>query len=139
MPERNSDRLFTSAGDLRSFSQAMTILADLAPERMTLSQAIFFVLAGTADLAGQDPTYSEIKLAVGDKINRSLNTTYRILLGPSRLYPNGLGWLRQEINPQDNREKFLRLTDEGRRVLDQVATAIDGSRLSVSRMQGEAA
>jgi hypothetical protein len=105
----------------------MTIVADMAPERMTMSQAIFFILAGTADLAGRDPTYSAIKHAVGDKINRSLNTTYRILLAPSRLYPNGLGWLRQEPNPNDSREKFLRLTNSGRAVMKEVLNALNES------------
>jgi DNA-binding MarR family transcriptional regulator len=95
----------------------MIILAEMAPERMTLSQAIFFLMTAIADLSGKQPTFSDIKEAVGTTINRSLHTTYRILLAKSRVYPNGLGWLRQELNPNDNREKFLRLTPKGRTVM----------------------
>lgn len=61
---------------------------------MSLSQAIFFVLTANADLAGRQPTFSEIKADVGDTVNKSLHTTYRVLLEPNRNYPNGLGWLR---------------------------------------------
>lgn len=124
--KRAVDPLFKSVSDFADFSAAMIVLAEMAPERMTLSQAIFFVLTATADLAGKDPTYSDVKDAVGDKINRSLHTTYRILLEPSRAYPNGLGWLKQEANPDDNRVKFLRLTREGRRVMAEVLEAMKG-------------
>lgn len=121
-----NDPLFLSVRDFADFSAGMMVLGELAPERLTMSQAIFFVLTGTAAIAGKDPTYTDIKEAVGDKINKSLNTTYRIFLEPSRLYPNGLGWLTQEPNPDDNRVKFLRLTKKGREVLAQVLEAIKG-------------
>ncbi len=100
------------------------MLAKMAPERMTLSQAIFFVLAGSADLAGKQPTYTDIKEEVGDQLNRSLHTTYRILLEPSRAFPKGLGWLTSELNPKDNRVKFLRLTPKGRGVMAELAAAM---------------
>jgi hypothetical protein len=120
------DPLFKSVRDLRNFSAGMMVLGELAPERLTMSQAIFFLLTGTADVAGKDPTYSNIKEAVGDKINKSLHTTYRIFLEPSRVYPNGLGWLTQEPDPNDNRVKFLRLTKKGRAVMREVLEGLSG-------------
>jgi hypothetical protein len=121
-----TDQLFKSVRDFADFSAGMMVLAEMAPERLTMSQAIFFLLTGAADIAGKDPTYTDIKEAVGDKINKSLNTTYRIFLEPSRLYPNGLGWLKQEPNPDDNRVKFLRLTKNGRAVMAEVLEALKG-------------
>lgn len=108
--------LLKSVKDFRRFAEMMLVLAELAPERMTLSQAIFFILTGTAELSGQQPTYSSIKEEVGEQLNRSLHTTYRILMEPSRAFPKGLGWLTSDLNPNDNREKFLKLTPKGRSV-----------------------
>lgn len=120
------DPLYKSVRDFGDFSAALIVLAEMAPERMTMSQAIFFVLTATADIAGKDPTYSTIKEAVGDQINRALHNTYRILLEPSRQYPNGLGWLRQEADPDDGRVKRLRLTKRGRTVMEEVLAALKG-------------
>ena len=102
----------------------MLVLAEMAPERMTLSQAIFFITAGAADIAGKRPTYSDVRAALGDDINRTLHTTYRIVLEPSRVYPKGLGWMTREINPADNREKFLKLTRQGDEVMRAVLRAL---------------
>jgi hypothetical protein len=121
---KRSDELKLHVGEFGGFSTALILLAELAPERMTLSQAIFFMLTATADLMGKDPTFSDIKGLVGGTVNRSLHTTYRVLLEPSRNYPQGLGWLRQEPNPMDNREKFLRLTPKGRVVLKALLNAL---------------
>nr|WP_294850003.1 hypothetical protein [uncultured Sphingomonas sp.] len=120
------DPLFKSVSDFGNFSAGMMVLGELAPERLTMSQAIFFVLAASADLAGRDPTYTDVKEAVGDKINKSLATTYKIFLPPSRVYPNGLGWLVQEVNPNDTRVKFLRLSKKGRMVMREVLAGMKG-------------
>jgi hypothetical protein len=124
MKRERSEPLKLHMHDFANFSAAMIVLAEMAPERMTLSQGIFFMLTATADLAGKDPTFSDIKEAVGETVNRSLHTTYRILMEPSRVYPNGLGWLRAEPNPMDAREKFLRLTPKGRAVMLGVLRAL---------------
>lgn len=112
--------------DFGRFSRGMLVLGEMAPERMTMAQGVFFILAGAYELAGKSPTYSTIKDAVGDQLNRSLHTTYRILLEPSRAFPKGLGWLTTEVNPADNREKFLKLTALGTEVMLTVALAITG-------------
>lgn len=122
--KRQSEPLTLHTRDFANFSAAMIVLAEMAPDRMSLSQGIFFVLTATADLAGKQPTFSDIKEAVGDTVNRSLHTTYRVLLEPSRNYPNGLGWLRQEANPMDARQKFLKLTPKGKKVMNGVLAAL---------------
>jgi len=123
--QQRSDPLTRHVRDFENYSAAMIVLAESAPDRMSLSQGIFFILTATADLAGKDPTFSDIKEAVGDTVNRSLHTTYRVLLEPSRNYPDGLGWLRQEPNPMDARQKFLRLTPKGKSVLKGMLHAMN--------------
>lgn len=123
---RTTDPLKKHVGDFADFSAAMMVMGEMAPHRMTLSQAIFFVTAATGILAGKQPTYTEIQEAIGDTVNRNLSTTYRILLEPSRLYPKALRWLKRETNPADNREKFFDLTPRGREVMEQVLESLTG-------------
>lgn len=114
---------------LRDFSTATLVLAELAPERMSLSQAVFFLFAGLADLAGRPATFTDLKEAVGSSINKSLHTTYKVLLDESRRRGTsrdpGLGWLTREVDREDNRKKYLRLTNRGRQVLKELGIAID--------------
>lgn len=114
--------------DLQKFSAALVALAELSPERLTLGQAAFFLHAGIADLRGTAATFTDIKDALGDTINRSLHTTYKVLVDESRKRGErrepGLGWLTRETDPNDNRRKYLRLTQRGRSILTDVATRL---------------
>jgi hypothetical protein len=114
--------------DFRAFSTALLVIGELSPERMTLSQTVFFIIAGMTEINGGTPTFSAIKETIGDTLNRSLHTTYRILMEPSKAFPNGLGWLQTEVNPNDNRVKFITLTAEGRKVMEAVGRAIQASK-----------
>lgn len=124
MANKRPDPLNLHIKDFASFSAAMMVLGEMAPLRMTLSQAIFFVTAATAILAGKQPTYTDIQEAIGDTVNRNLSTTYRILLEPSRVYPQALRWMSRETNPADNRERFFNLTPRGREVMEQILEAL---------------
>jgi hypothetical protein len=126
MATRKPDPLFKHAGGLADLSSAMIVLAEEAPERMTCAQMVFFLLAGAADLAGRPTTFTEIYEAQGEAINRSLHSTYRQLLKPSRTFPKALGWLDRTENPADNREKLLKLTPKGRKVIAEVVAALTG-------------
>ena len=55
--------------------------------------------------------------AMGIEFRKSLKNSYRQLLEPSRNYPNALGWLCAEVNRNDLREQFLKLTPRGERVI----------------------
>jgi len=129
---KKNDPLFAAVGEFRDFSTALMTLAEHAPERMSLAQMLFFLLAGMADLRGTPATFSEIKEATGDTINRSLHTTYKILLDGARRSDRpksaarGLNWLRREENPLDDREKLLRLTPQGREELRDLLDAMRG-------------
>jgi hypothetical protein len=115
--------------DFRDLSNAMLALANEAPERTTLPQMTFFLLAAMADLKGKPSTFTEIRDGVGPTVNRSLHTTYKIFLDrPLRRSDyeskrQGLGWLTRELDPEDNRRNYLRLTASGKRVLLKVLEA----------------
>src|SRR3546814_624538 len=121
-----TDQLFKHVGALGDLSSTMIALAEFAPDRMTMAQGVFFLLAASADIAGKPTTFTEIKEAQGEAINRSLHSTYRVLLTPSRTFPKGLDWLARVENPQDNREKLLKLTPKGREIIREVMAAYSG-------------
>lgn len=121
------ESLFMHVGALGDFSSALITLTDLLPERTSLSQASFFLIAGAADIAGQQPTFTELKEVLGPAINRSLHSTYRTLLPPSRTVPYGAGLLERHENPYDNRQKILKLTPKGREVFAQLIIALKGT------------
>jgi hypothetical protein len=120
------DPLFKHVGGLADFSAALIVLAEEAPDRMTMAQGVFFLLAASADLTGKPTTFTEIREAAGETINRSLHSTYRVLLKPSRTHPKALGWLERHENPQDNRQKFLKLTPKGRKIVREVVARLTG-------------
>lgn len=123
-----TDKLFTSAATLRDFTSAMTILAAQMPDRTTTSQAVFFLMAAAADLAGRPATFTSIKEDSDGTIGKSLHTTYRIFLdganrrdSPDR---TGLNWLEVIADPNNLREKPLRLTAKGRAVIAKLVSAL---------------
>jgi hypothetical protein len=113
---------------LRNFSAGLIVLAELSPRQLTAAQLAFFLTAGLADRAGRASTFTDLKDAVGPTVNRSLHTTYKVFLKEGRVRDGdrvtGLGWLKADLDPLDHRRKFLRLTNAGQRVIDEVAAAI---------------
>lgn len=126
--KHHDESLWKHVGELGDFSSVLTTLTILLPERTTLSQATFFIVAAAADIAGKQPTFTEIKEALGPAINRSLHSTYRALLVPSKSVPYGAGLLERRENPNDNRQKILSLTPKGRETVVALITALNGGR-----------
>ncbi|WP_296675710.1 hypothetical protein [Novosphingobium sp.] len=113
---------------LRNFSAGLIVLAEVGPDRMTVTQGAFFLIAGLADQAGRPATFSEIRETLGDVLNKSLHTTYKVFLEEGRNREGkrepGLGWLSRETDAADNRRKYLRLTNRGRQIMAEVASAL---------------
>ena len=121
--QRTKDGLYKHVEDFTDFSSVLIALAERAPDRLTISQAVFFIAAAAADLRGTPKTFTEIREAVGPAIGKSLHTTYKDLLdGPNRRdsKQQGLNWLVGETDPSDKRNKYLRLTTAGRKVLSDM-------------------
>lgn len=126
--KQRSDGLFKQIGALGEFSETLTLLTALLPERITLSQATFFLMTASADIAGKQPTFTEIKDVLGPAVNRSLHSTYRSLLTPSKAVPHGAGLLERFENPDDNRQKILKLTKKGRELINQLIVQLNGDQ-----------
>jgi hypothetical protein len=113
---------------LKNFSAGLLVLAELAPKHLTLAQCAFFMTAALADRAGRPATFTDLREAVGPAVNRSLHTTYKVFFTEGRVRDGarvqGLGWIKAELDPLDNRRKFLRLTRIGQSVVDEIAAAI---------------
>ncbi|MEM8575909.1 MAG: hypothetical protein AAGF48_14945 [Pseudomonadota bacterium] len=112
---------------LLAFSRALIRAATMAPDRMTLGQLSFFLYAGMADIGGSPKTFTEIKEIAGERINKSMHSTYKIFLDGSRRSDAkntpGIGWLYTETDPTDNRRKLLKLTPKGQDVLNELLDA----------------
>jgi hypothetical protein len=111
--------------ELAGSSAFLLYLADVGSDRLSLTQAAFFLLAATADAAGKPATRAELIQTYNETFRGSIRNTYRQLLEPSRAYPKALGWLAAEENPNDIREQFLRLTDEGKSVIRGALMALE--------------
>ncbi|BDW83715.1 hypothetical protein MACH24_31530 [Erythrobacter sp. Dej080120_24] len=122
----NHLKLMNSLRELKDWSGFLIRLAEHAPERLTLSQSVFFLEAAIADLSGRPATFTEIKEKHGGVMSRSLHTTYKVFLGEEgreSKRQQALGWLMRETDPSDNRRKYLRLTVTGRRVMEDILTS----------------
>lgn len=115
--------LLSVLDELRQFNNSLIRLASLAPDRLSLPQAVFFIEAARADLSGQPATFTELRDRTGPAISKSLHTTYKVFLDSKNREPKrqtALGWLTREIDAEDNRRKYLRLTAKGRRVVGEL-------------------
>jgi hypothetical protein len=99
-------------------------LSEEGSDRLSLTQAAFFLLAATADAAGKPVTRTELMEQMKNG-RGSIRNSYRQLLEPSRVFPGGLGWLTTEENPMDAREKVLRLTDCGKKIVEGILIALE--------------
>lgn len=112
--------------ELRHFNAILLRLAALAPERLSLAQAVFFIEAARADLSGKPATFTELREKTGPAISKSLHTTYKVFLSAQDREPKrqaALGWLARETDPTDNRRKYLRLTATGYRIIEDLMQA----------------
>lgn len=112
------------SGTLSRSSLAVLTLTERVPERLSLPQISFFLIAATADVADNPFTFSDVHELLGEK-GDSVRSTYGIFLAPSRRFPEALAWLAQEIDPSDRRKKYLRLTNEGREIVAEYLKALE--------------
>jgi hypothetical protein len=78
-----SPQLWKRVGELAGSSAFLLYLADVGSDRLSLTQAAFFLLAATADAAGKPATRRSFIQAHGDTFRGSIRNSYRQLLEPS--------------------------------------------------------
>jgi hypothetical protein len=105
----------TSAADFERLAGVLTVLAELAHERMTVRQALFFCSAAYLEAMGQSASVPIIRDAV-PVLKRAGEKIKETLLEPTDRYPDALGWLEQTVDPNDRRMRYVRTSDEGREI-----------------------
>lgn len=123
----SSASLSTHVGELASASAFMLFLAEAGGDRLTISQAAFFMLAAAGDARGRPLTMTDLMEDAKGIIGPSVANTYKVLLEPTKTHPIGLSWLKREPDPDDERRKYLRLTDKGRSVARAALLALGRS------------
>lgn len=114
------------AAEILRWSRGLFLLSRHAPNRLSLPQAAIFLAAAVCDRAGHPGSISSLKETLGPVAGRSVKNSYQVFLDPKESRFGKLGWLRRTVNPLDARERLLRLTPKGRRVIDQVAGSSKG-------------
>jgi hypothetical protein len=129
LKQGNSDALWKRASVLGGASALMVYLAEAGSDRLSLSQAAFFLLAAAAEARGAPTTLGSIREMAGEALSGSIKNTYRSLLTPAEAGTTkrhyALGWLTLEQNPDNLRENFLRLTPAGKAVLSAALVALE--------------
>lgn len=106
-----------AATELDGVRATLAYMTEVASPTLTVRQMLFFVAAATFDLRGRPATLTGIRQTFGS-LGRSIEKSKDILLEPSRHYPEALGWLTQELDPNDKRVRYLRLTDTGYAIIN---------------------
>ena len=104
-----------TAEDFERLASVLTVLAELAHERMTVRQALFFTSAAYLEAMGQTSSVPIIRDAV-PVLKRAGEKIKETLLASTDRYPDALGWLEQETDPNDRRMRYLKLSGEGREI-----------------------
>ncbi len=105
----------TSAEDFERLAGVLTVLAELAHERMTVRQALFFCSAAYLEAMGQSASVPIIRDAV-PVLKRAGEKIKETLLEPTDRYPDALGWLEQTVDPNDRRMRYIKTSEEGREI-----------------------
>ena len=114
------------AAEILRWSRGLFLLSRHAPNRLSLPQAAIFLAAAVCDRAGHPGSISSLKETLGPVAGRSVKNSYQVFLDPKESRFGKLGWLRRSVNPLDARERLLKLTPKGRKVIDRVAGLAKG-------------
>ena len=110
--------LYKSAPTLRTMRDAMRILSDDLPPRVSLRQAIAFLYVADANAAGRRVTMRDIRDFFSEEEGSSgagsVANTFAVFLDDDR--DGSLGWIEQRTDRDDKRKKFLHLTHDGKEV-----------------------
>ncbi|SKB50127.1 hypothetical protein SAMN06295937_1007102 [Sphingopyxis flava] len=118
--------LYEYVKPLASLSAGMLYLAQAGHEKLTINQAVFFLLVAAADARGSPLTLQEILENSDGALSPGIKNSYKALLEVNTRTSNeryALGWITREVDPNDERQKYLRLTKKGREVAMAVMLA----------------
>ena len=87
-----------------------------------------FCVVARAHIRNQSITMAELMTSVGDDergspiLGRSIERTFGLFMEPSKHNPDGLGWVTQQLDEDDRRKKYLKLTDLGARAVELITS-----------------
>ena len=124
-PRAASEPLLPGSADaFKRFSAALRILSMAVPPRVSVRQLLAFAIVANANSMGRSITLSEVREIAGDAIGQSIERTIQQFFPPTRQDPDGLGWIEQELDLDDRRKKYLKLTAMGRYVANEMTKVI---------------
>lgn len=129
-PPRTKSRIQkTDINGVEFLYDALRVAAPHMGPRTSVKQLFAFLAVARAEAMGETILLSDIRAiedpATGKSIvDQTIQQTFAVMMEPSDREPKALGWVRQDIDPDDKRRKPLRLTDKGH----EVAKAMLGAR-----------
>lgn len=106
--------------EFRFLLDALTAVAPEMEPRTSVRQLFAFLAVCHAEAMGHSILLSDIRNMEAENgesvVGQSIQQTFGMLLYPSDREPKALGWVRQEVDPDDKRRKFLKLTDKGHEI-----------------------
>lgn len=127
----SSISLAASATALFRMSSALQILAAKLPARTSTRQAMAFVTVAYLDAMGTPATLTQLREIAGvgvDKkplLGQSIERTFDTFLEPTKRTPDALAWCYQEVDEDDRRNKYIRLTTKGKRAAQEILEALE--------------
>lgn len=112
-----------SANELERFAALLVGVTSITPPRTSARQILAFCLVAMSHIRNQSITMADLIQQGGDDergsplLGRSLERTFGLFLEPSKVFPDALSWVTQEIDPDDRRRKYLKLSDTGEKAV----------------------
>lgn len=106
----------SDASLLKWLADCSNVFAVAGHDKMTVRQLLFFLAVAQESSLGHTATVPTIRERY--PLGRSIEKSKITLLEPTHDNPDGLGWIRQESDPADRRQRYLSLGDAGVRVLE---------------------
>lgn len=137
-PVASASRKSPLSNDLMVLKQSealFEIFAKALPSRVSIRQAFAFLIIAEREAAGHETIVSDLRnLEITDAwgkpvFDASIGRSYQLFTDePSKDYPEPMGWMRLEADPQDKRRKLLRLTAKGEAFVRQIVKARNASQ-----------
>lgn len=108
-----------SANELERFATLLVGVTSITPPRTSARQILAFCLVAMHHARNQSITMADLIQMGGDDnrgsplLGRSLERTFGLFLEPSKVHPDALSWVTQEVDPDDRRRKYLQLSELG--------------------------
>ena len=105
---------------------ALHAVATEVPARTSLRTATAFLTLAFTSAMGSSLTLTDLKDTMGeDVIGKTIDRTLNPLMEPTKKDPEALGWISQEMDEDDRRKKYLRLTPKGWAAAERIVAILE--------------